>query len=77
MKHDSLATCPGSNRLGHPKRFQHTLNTQILPMLRYPPMKNLLEWTARQWLIKLGWQHMMLKKGVYMDSHERPDVINY
>jgi hypothetical protein len=29
------------------KRFQHTLNTQILPTLRYPPTKKLLERTAR------------------------------
>jgi hypothetical protein len=40
-------------------------------------MKNLSEWTARCWLIKLGWRRMMLKKGVYMDGHERPDVIDY
>jgi len=37
----------------------------------------LSERTARQWLIKLGWQHTMLKKGVYMDGHERPDVVEY
>jgi hypothetical protein len=32
---------------------------------------------ARQWLIKLEWWHTTLKKGVYMDGHERPDVIDY
>jgi hypothetical protein len=40
-------------------------------------MKKLSEQTARQWLIKLGWWQTTLKKGVYMDGHERPDVINY
>jgi hypothetical protein len=60
-----------------PKRFQHTLNTRILLTLRYPPTKKLSEQMARRWLIKLGWQHMMLKKGVYMDGHERPYVIDY
>ena len=60
-----------------PRRFHHTLNTQILPTLGYPPMKKLSERTARRWLIKLGWQRTMLRKGVYMDSHERLDVVNY
>jgi hypothetical protein len=58
-----------------PKRFYHALNTQILPTLGYPPTKSLLEWMARQWLIKLGWRHIMLKKGIYMDGHERPDIL--
>ena len=60
-----------------PKQFHHSLNTQILPTLGYPPMKSLSECTARQWLIKLGWWHTKLKKGVYMDGHKRPDVVNY
>jgi len=33
--------------------------------------------TAWHWLYKLGWWHTELKKGVYMDGHERPDVIEY
>jgi hypothetical protein len=60
-----------------PKRFQHTLNTQILPTLGYPPTKTLSEQMARRWLIKLEWWHTTLKKGVYTDGHERPDVIDY
>jgi hypothetical protein len=60
-----------------PKRFQHALNTRILPTLGYPPTKKLSERTARRWLIKLGWRRTTLKKGVYMDGHERPDVIDY
>ena len=31
----------------------------------------------RWWLIKLGWWCIMLRKGVYMDGHERPDVVEY
>ena len=60
-----------------PKRFHHSLNTQILPTLGYPPAKSLSERTARRWLIKLGWRRTKLKKGVYMDGHERPDVVSY
>ncbi len=33
--------------------------------------------TAQCWLYKLGWWCTELKKGVYMDGHERPDVIEY
>jgi hypothetical protein len=60
-----------------PRRFHNALNTQILPTLGYPPTKSLSERTARRWLIKLGWRRTMLKKGVYMDGHERPDVVDY
>jgi hypothetical protein len=60
-----------------PKRFHHVLNAQILPAIGYTPVKWLSERTARQWLIKLGWRRTMLKKGVYMDGHERPDVMEY
>ena len=37
----------------------------------------MLECTARQWLIKLGWQHTILRKGVYIDGYKRPDVVEY
>ena len=38
---------------------------------------SVLEWTARQWLVNLGWCRTYLKKGVYMDGHERDDVVQY
>src|SRR6266853_6372581 len=60
-----------------PKWFHHSHNTQILLTFGYPPTKTLLECTARWWLIKLGWWCTMLRKGVYMDGHERPDVVEY
>jgi hypothetical protein len=37
---------------------------------QYYPKKSSCEWTARQWLIKLGWRLTVLQKGVYMDGHE-------
>jgi len=37
----------------------------------------LLERTAWHWLYKLGWWRTRLKKGVYMDGHERDDVKEY
>jgi hypothetical protein len=56
-----------------PKEFHHTLNEQILPSLRFILKDGLSEHIARQWLILLEWRHMRVKKGVYMDGHERPD----
>jgi hypothetical protein len=32
---------------------------------------------AWQWLLLLGWRRMRVKKGVYMDGHERLDVVKY
>jgi hypothetical protein len=59
------------------RRFHHALNARILPALGYTLARWLSEHTARRWLIKLGWRRTMLKKGVYMDGHERPDVVEY
>jgi hypothetical protein len=60
-----------------PMKFWHTLNNQILPMLRYVLDIRLSECTAQCWLYKLGWQQTRLKKGIYMDGHERDDVKEY
>jgi len=59
-------------------QFQRALNERILPSLRYQLKDNGLSVrTARRWLCKLGWRRLELKKGVYMDGHERPDVVEY
>ena len=60
-----------------PGKFQKGINKVILPSLRIFPSKPLCEPTARRWLIKLGWQHTKIKKGVYLDGHEREDVVSY
>jgi len=60
-----------------PRRFQHALNSQILPSLDVSLKKPLCERTARRWLIKLGWRHTRIWKGVYLDGHEREDVVKY
>jgi hypothetical protein len=58
-----------------PKTFLYALNTDILPSVGIKTNKGLCERTARRWLIKLGWRLTVLKKGVYMDGHERDDVV--
>jgi len=68
-----------SQRTGEvtPRRFQHALNGQILPSLNIALKKPLCERTARRWLIKLGWRMTRIRKGVYLDGHEREDVVKY
>ena len=39
------------------------------------PSIDICERTASTWLHSLGFEHGDLKKGVYIDGHERPDVI--
>ena len=60
-----------------PKEFHCTLNEQILPSLGFALKDGLSERMAQQWLVSLGWRHTRVKKGVYMDGHERPDVVEY
>jgi len=60
-----------------PKEFHCTLNEQILPSLGFALKDRLSECTAQRWLFSLGWRHTRVKKGVYMDGHERPDVVEY
>jgi len=60
-----------------PISFRQALNADILPNLNIVLKKPLCVRTARRWLIKLGYQLVSLRKGVYMDGHERPDVVAY
>jgi len=60
-----------------PLHFHHMLNERILPSLRYALKNDLSLRTAWQWLVRLGWRNKLLRKGVYMDGHERPDVMKY
>ncbi|RPB21874.1 hypothetical protein L211DRAFT_888332 [Terfezia boudieri ATCC MYA-4762] len=39
--------------------------------------KSILERTARNWLNKLGFEWKDVRKGVYIDGHEREDVVRY
>jgi hypothetical protein len=60
-----------------PSLFQRSLNMVILPTLGINLKKPLCERTARRWLVKLGWRLTVIRKGVYMDGHERADVVEY
>ncbi|KIK32812.1 hypothetical protein CY34DRAFT_110837 [Suillus luteus UH-Slu-Lm8-n1] len=60
-----------------PKKLQHALTSAIFPDLGIHPKQPLSMRTARRWLLKLGWRCTMVQKGVYMDGHERDDVVKY
>ncbi|KAG2073340.1 hypothetical protein BDR04DRAFT_938267, partial [Suillus decipiens] len=60
-----------------PHALQNALHTTILPELGIIPKQPISERTARRWLIKLGWRCTVIRKGVYMDGHEREDVVKY
>ena len=60
-----------------PSRFNHALTKHIFPSLGLSLKKPLSDCTMRQWLVKLGWRRKELRKGVYMDGHERQDVKDY
>jgi hypothetical protein len=53
------------------------VNREVFPQLGIIPSKPLSVRTGRRWLIKLGWRHTAIKKGVYMDGHEQKDVVLY
>ncbi|EDR02992.1 uncharacterized protein LACBIDRAFT_307799 [Laccaria bicolor S238N-H82] len=60
-----------------PVKFQKGLNESILLLLGIYPNKPLCERTACCWLVKLGWHHTRIKKGVYMDGHKWADIVSY
>jgi hypothetical protein len=60
-----------------PMKFREGVNTEILPALGISPKQPISERTARRWLVRLGYRRTLIKKGVYMDGHERPDVVQY
>ena len=62
------------------KGFQRYLNTDLLPGMHVPPEfpKSVSETTAKRFLHDLGFvRRRTSQKSVYMDGHERQDVIKY
>ena len=50
---------------------------QIIPQLGIESVQQISLRTARRWLHKLGFHYKRYSKGVYIDGHERPDVVAY
>ncbi|XP_065904950.1 uncharacterized protein [Dysidea avara] len=60
--------------------FCNWANGTLLPLVRehHPSIPaNVSLSTACRWLHKLGFQPSITKKGVYIDGHERKDVVEY
>lgn len=55
--------------------LQRHVNNVVLPSMGIA--RSISEATARRWLGALGWVHSKVKKGLYYDGHERPDVVEY
>ena len=43
-----------------PHKLQHALNERLFAELNVTPKSPIIEWTARQWLIKLGWRQTVV-----------------
>ena len=59
--------------------FTSWVNRELLPNSDLPPgcPQVISERTAAKWLNQLGFHPYSLKKGVYIDGHERDDVVQY
>jgi hypothetical protein len=60
-----------------PDNFRIAINTEILPRLLISTSKRISRTTTYNWLRRLGFYKSESKKGVYIDGHEREDVIQY
>ncbi|KIJ43854.1 hypothetical protein M422DRAFT_169388, partial [Sphaerobolus stellatus SS14] len=59
-----------------PHKFMQHINLIVLPSLGFTgPKVTISEVTAYRWLGKLGYQNKEAKKGLFIDGHERADVI--
>lgn len=50
---------------------------EILPLLNNEFVQYISVRTACRWMHKLGFHFQWYQKGVYVDGHERPDVVEY
>jgi hypothetical protein len=60
-----------------PDLFRITVNQDLLPRLLSVLKKAILRRTSYRWLLRLGFTPKESKKGVYVDGHEREDVVEY
>ena len=61
-----------------PLKLQKHINDTIIPALGLDlGASRISEVCARRWLKKLGYGLKEVKKAVYIDGHERPDVVAY
>jgi hypothetical protein len=79
---DVFAACRAwltSQELGTvtPSDFRVAINQEILPRCLISTTKGISRATVYSWLRRLGFYKSESKKGVYVDGHEREDVVRY
>ena len=60
-----------------PNNLKAHLEKKVFPILNIPGKKTIHEGTARKWMKKKNWSYGIRKKGIYVDGHERDDVVAY
>ncbi|KAF8507718.1 hypothetical protein JB92DRAFT_3121644 [Gautieria morchelliformis] len=61
-----------------PLKLQRQVSTVIIPALGLElGGQKIPENCARRWLMKLGYELKEVRKGMYVDGHEREDVVEY
>jgi hypothetical protein len=60
-----------------PDDFRVAINQEILPRLMISCGKGIGRTLTYNWLLRLGFYKSEVKKGVYVDRHEREDVVIY
>ena len=60
-----------------PKNFRIAINIEILLRLMISCGRGIGRTTTYRWLLRLGFYKSEVKKGVYVDRHEREDVVAY
>ena len=61
----------------NPKILKNYIENEVFPSLGIERKKTICEKTAWRWLKKLGWHCKEWKKDIYVDGHEREDVVQY
>lgn len=59
-----------------PKEFQQFINSTVIPKYSEHTKRIHIN-TARKWMKRLGYKYGTWKKNVYLDGHEREDVVSY
>lgn len=72
---DWLRKQPKNQRI--PRLFLDFLNDELIPSKRQSDKAKISLRTATRWMQKLGYQYGSFQKDVFIDGHERDDVVEY
>ena len=61
----------------NPHLVKQYLEEKVLPDLGFNTPQTISIQTARRWMHHFGFMYKRYQKGIYVDGHERPDVVTY